>query len=82
MASKAVIFLCVVAALSALAVARPDEAHYTTQYDNFDVDKVLANRRLLENYFKCLVDKGPCTKEATELKRKLEEAENEPSYCF
>lgn len=43
---------------------------YTTKYDNIDVDRIVASRRLLQNYVNCLLDKGPCTPEGKELKSK------------
>lgn len=43
---------------------------YTSQYDNFDVDRILHSERLLKSYIKCLLDKGPCTKEGRDLKSK------------
>lgn len=43
---------------------------YTTKYDNIDVDRIVASRRLLQNYVKCLLDQGPCTAEGKELKSK------------
>lgn len=58
------------AVLFAIAYARPEEK-YTTKYDGFDVDEVLNNRRLLVSYMKCCLDKGPCTKEGSELKSKF-----------
>jgi Insect pheromone-binding family, A10/OS-D len=36
--------------------------------DNIDVDQVLKNDRILTNYIKCLLDKGPCTSEGRDLK--------------
>lgn len=44
---------------------------YTTKYDNIDIDRIVASRRLLLNYVNCLLDKGPCTPEGKELKSKL-----------
>ncbi|KAK4885674.1 hypothetical protein RN001_001945 [Aquatica leii] len=51
-----------------------DQSKYTTQYDNFDVDRLLASERLMKSYIKCLQDKGPCTKEGRELKTFLPDA--------
>jgi hypothetical protein len=45
---------------------------YTTRYDHIDVDGILKSQRLLRNYFNCLVDKGPCTREGLELKSELQ----------
>jgi hypothetical protein len=47
---------------------RPSSDKYTTRYDHIDVDGILKSERLLRNYFNCLVDKGPCTREGLELK--------------
>lgn len=41
--------------------------------DNINVDMILKNERILKNYLKCLLDKGPCTQEARELKTTLPE---------
>lgn len=57
-------------AFLAVALARPDDDKYTTKYDDFDVDEVLANKRLLQNYVSCVLDKGACTKEGNVLKGK------------
>ncbi|KAL5288370.1 CSP6 family protein [Megaselia abdita] len=47
---------------------------YTTKYDNVDVDSILSNKRVLDNYIKCLMDKGACTPEGRELKKILPDA--------
>ncbi|GJQ66518.1 hypothetical protein Trydic_g4505 [Trypoxylus dichotomus] len=39
-----------------------------------DVDNVISSKRLLINYINCLLDKGPCTTEAIELKKVLPNA--------
>lgn len=44
---------------------------YTNKFDNVDVDSILNNDRILNNYIKCLLEKGPCTQEGRELKSKL-----------
>lgn len=41
---------------------------YTDRYDNINVDEILANRRLLMPYLKCLLDQGRCTPEGKEIK--------------
>lgn len=61
------------AAVVAIALARPDEK-YTTKYDGVDVDEILKSDRLFNNYFKCLMDKGKCTPDGSELKRLLPDA--------
>jgi hypothetical protein len=65
-----VAILCVLLAALVLAEAariRRDEK-YTTKYDNINLDEILESDRLLDNYFKCLLEKGKCTPEGTELK--------------
>ncbi|XP_050520577.1 ejaculatory bulb-specific protein 3-like [Daktulosphaira vitifoliae] len=49
-------------------------ATYTNKYDNFDVDKVLNNGRILTSYIKCLMEEGPCTNEGRELIKYLPDA--------
>ena len=56
--------------LTEAARARRDEK-YTSKYDNINIDEILASDRLVENYVKCLLDKGRCTAEGAELKGKL-----------
>lgn len=41
---------------------------YSSKYDNFDVDQLLNQERLLNHYIKCLEDKGPCTPDGKMLK--------------
>lgn len=42
------------------------------KYDQVSIESVLGNDRVLTNYIKCLLDKGACTKEGRELKRKCD----------
>ena len=44
------------------------EDKYTTKYDNVDINAVLNSERLLNGYVSCLLDRGPCTPDAVELK--------------
>ncbi|XP_047536326.1 allergen Tha p 1-like isoform X1 [Vanessa atalanta] len=68
-------------ALIAIALARPDEK-YTDRYDNVDLDEILGNKRILGNYFKCIMDQGKCSPDGTELKSHMQEAlENECAKC-
>ena len=62
-----VAFLAVIA-LAVITVASAET--YTTRFDSIDVDKVIHNKRLLDNYYKCLMDQGPCGADASELKSK------------
>jgi len=43
---------------------------YTTKYDNFNIDMVLKNSRLLKNYVDCLMGRRKCTPEGQLLKGK------------
>lgn len=44
-----------------------------SRFENFDIDSVLKNDRILTNYVKCILDQGPCTREGKDLKRDLPE---------
>lgn len=61
-------------AMIACVAARPEEGSYTTKYDGVDIDEILKSDRLFNNYFKCLMDKGKCTPDGSELKRVLPDA--------
>ena len=41
---------------------------YGTKFDNINVDELLKNERLFNNYVKCLKNIGPCTPDGKELK--------------
>ncbi|KAG5885076.1 hypothetical protein JTB14_036645 [Gonioctena quinquepunctata] len=62
-----------VAGLFGLVVAVPIE-HYATKYDHIDVEMILNNRRMVNHYAACLLNKGPCPPEGLEFKRILPEA--------
>lgn len=63
------LFLCCMLVAS-LVYCTLAEEKYTNKFDNFDVDKVLNNDRILTSYIKCLLDQGSCTNEGRELKSK------------
>ncbi|KAF5299920.1 hypothetical protein FQR65_LT09315 [Abscondita terminalis] len=50
------------------------QSKYTNKYDNVNVDTILQNERVLNNYIKCLMEEGPCTAEGRELRRTLPDA--------
>ncbi|XP_026279568.1 ejaculatory bulb-specific protein 3 [Frankliniella occidentalis] len=80
------ILLCLgVVALVALAAAAPKpEEKFTTKYDNVNIDEILANKRLLNNYLNCILDKpkARCTNDALELKKSIPDAlTNECMKC-
>ncbi|XP_031618430.1 ejaculatory bulb-specific protein 3-like [Contarinia nasturtii] len=52
----------------------PKTHGYDTKYDNINLDDLLKNDRLRKNYVKCLLNEGPCTPDATELKNSLPDA--------
>nr|ATI99856.1 chemosensory protein 17 [Oedaleus asiaticus] len=59
-------------------------AAYTTKYDNIDLDEILHNDRLLQNYYECLMkdDETGCTPDGVELKRTIPDAlKTECSKC-
>lgn len=41
---------------------------YSTKYDNIDINAIIKNDRLLNNYVGCLMDEKPCTPDGAELK--------------
>lgn len=43
---------------------------YNPRYDNFDVQPLLENDRILLSYTKCFLDQGPCTPDAKDFKSK------------
>lgn len=72
--------LFIVFALVALVAAQDNT--YSSKYDNVDIDEILKTDRLFKNYYNCLIDQGPCTPDATELKQVLPDAlENNCSKC-
>ncbi|NP_001037192.1 chemosensory protein 14 isoform X1 [Bombyx mori] len=42
--------------------------------DNININAILQNDRILLGYFKCVMDRGPCTKDGKTFKRALPEA--------
>ncbi|KAI8128128.1 putative odorant-binding protein A10 [Lucilia cuprina] len=51
--------------------AAPLKQTYDNRFDNIDIDEILGQERLLNNYIKCLEGLGPCTPDAKMLKGKL-----------
>nr|XP_053615086.1 ejaculatory bulb-specific protein 3-like isoform X1 [Plodia interpunctella] len=47
---------------------------YSSRYDDFDVQPLLENDRILLSYTKCFLDLGPCTPEAKDFKKVIPEA--------
>ncbi|XP_059060880.1 allergen Tha p 1-like [Achroia grisella] len=65
------------AIVATLAAAR--HGKYTDKYDNVDLNEILANKRLLVPYIKCILDQGKCTADGKELKSHIIEALED--YC-
>jgi hypothetical protein len=64
----ALLFLLMAAStLAGTARIRRDEK-YTTRYDSINVDEILDSDRLRDNYVNCVLEKGKCTPEGTELR--------------
>ncbi|CAH0764478.1 unnamed protein product [Diatraea saccharalis] len=59
-----------------------EELAYSTKYDGVDLNEVLSNDRLTTGYINCLLDNGPCSPEAKELKKNLPDAiQNDCMKC-
>lgn len=43
---------------------------YSNKYDNIEIDQILSNKRVLNNYIKCILDEGPCTPDGREFRGK------------
>lgn len=61
----------IVLTLVALVAARPDDDHYDSKYDDFDVNELISNERLMKAYAHCFNGVGKCTPEGTDFKSKL-----------
>lgn len=58
-------FMCFVTTLSLVYAD-----FYNLRYDDFDIQPLLENDRVLMGYAKCFLDQGPCTPEAKDFKSK------------
>lgn len=47
---------------------------YTDRYDDLDINEILANKRLLSTYIKCVLDQGRCTSEGKAIKLHIKDA--------
>lgn len=69
---KLIVF-CLLISTIVIGLTLADETKkdgYETKYDNINLDDLLKNDRLRKNYVKCLLNEGPCTPDAQELKSK------------
>lgn len=58
-----VALLCLVFVESIIAATT-----YSDKYDKIDLDAIIRNDRLFNNYVNCLLDKGPCRSDGIQLK--------------
>nr|CAD7458454.1 unnamed protein product [Timema tahoe] len=66
--NTAMALVAVVVVLVVVTLTEAKEERYTSRYDNVDVERILQSARLLDNYMKCLLEKGPCTPDGKEMK--------------
>ncbi|KZC11655.1 Ejaculatory bulb-specific protein 3 [Dufourea novaeangliae] len=58
-----------------LVVAFAEEEMYSSKYDDIDIEEILANTKLREQYLKCYLETGPCvTADAKYFKDRFPEA--------
>uniref|UniRef100_A0A1B6CT51 Uncharacterized protein n=1 Tax=Clastoptera arizonana TaxID=38151 RepID=A0A1B6CT51_9HEMI len=75
-------FVFLVLGLVAAALSTPVDDTFTTKFDKINVDEVLHNDRLLNNYVSCLLEKGNCSPEGKALKDAIPDAlTNDCSKC-
>ncbi|XP_045452613.1 allergen Tha p 1-like [Melitaea cinxia] len=65
--------IVILATVLAAVLAYPADT-YNPRYDNFDAEELVSNKRVLESYGKCFLDKGPCTAEGNDFKKVIPEA--------
>ncbi|CAG9563983.1 unnamed protein product [Danaus chrysippus] len=66
----ATVYIFIFATISTLVLAE----FYSSRYDDFDIQPLLENDRILLSYTKCFLDQGPCTPEAKDFKKAIPEA--------
>lgn len=59
--------IVVIVAFATFVYASP-QSGYSTKFDSIDLEAVISNDRLFDNYIECLLEKGKCTAEGEELK--------------
>nr|AZB49397.1 chemosensory protein 5 [Heortia vitessoides] len=63
---------CMIVMVTTATVVAAD--FYSSKYDDFDVQPLLENDRILLSYTKCFLDEGPCTPDAKDFKKIIPEA--------
>lgn len=61
--------VCVLTVVVACTAQRRQYQNLANKYDNFNADSIIQNERILLAYYKCVMDKGPCTKDGKNFKR-------------
>ncbi|XP_045452259.1 ejaculatory bulb-specific protein 3-like [Melitaea cinxia] len=64
--------LLIVLAFVAVVAARPEDDY--SRYENFNVDEITGNTRLLKAYCECFLGVGKCTAEGKDFKKWIPEA--------
>lgn len=67
---KPALLLACIVALSLIATV----VGQASKYENYDIEILLRNDRILNNFIKCLTDRGPCTNDGREIKKYLPQA--------
>lgn len=57
--------------LLAVALASAEEEKYSTKFDDMDVETMLKNKKIKENYVNCILGKGKCTEAGELVKSKI-----------
>ncbi|XP_047514946.1 ejaculatory bulb-specific protein 3-like [Pieris napi] len=60
--------------LSIFLVTLASAQQYTTKYDNINLDEILSNKKVLNGYLNCVLDKGRCSVDGKELKSHIADA--------
>lgn len=63
--------LLAVVTFAHISWAKPASDGYSSKYDSFDVQGVLASKRLVKKYGDCLMERGPCPPEGRFLKGEI-----------
>ncbi|CAH2089582.1 unnamed protein product [Euphydryas editha] len=65
--------LCLCALTVVVSCKAQEYQQFVNRYDNFNPDSIIQNERILLAYYKCVMEKGPCTKDGKNFKRALPE---------
>lgn len=51
---------CIITIISVALICVLADDRYDTKYDDIDINAILENNKLREQYYKCMMDQGPC----------------------